>query len=487
MEQVRLAEIVGALSLATDLGMGSPFELGLSTCLVATRLAETLGCGEAEIRRVYWVALLRHVGCTAATHELAALVGDEIAFRRSLSTADGSRTATARAFVSALATGRSLPARLRGLTRMLADAPAIKEASTATCEVADRFTAALGFDEDVRRDVAGVYERWDGKGFPKGVRAAKVGLAPRIVCVAEAGELFRRLEGVEAARAIVKRRAKRAYDPRIAACFAEHADALLAPSQGDAWEAMLAEEPGPQRWVDGEELERALQAVADFADLKSPWLTGHSRGVAELARAAASAAGLDDAAAERVYAAGLVHDVGRVAVSSAIWDREGPLTEAEWERVRLRPATTARVLDRAESLRPVGEVAAALLAAADVFHALQELRPHRPARSRDEAAEELRAEVRAGRLDGDAAEAVLRVVPATRDEAAAAELTQREVEVLRLLARGLTTEQIAAELAIAHKTADAHVEDVYVKAGVTTRAAATVFALQHDLIAPLER
>jgi HD-GYP domain-containing protein (c-di-GMP phosphodiesterase class II) len=207
--------------------------------------------------------------------------------------------------------------------------------------------------------------------------------------------------------------------------------------------------------------------------------------------------------------AGLVHDLGRVGISAAVWGKEAPLSRSEWEQVRLHPYTTERVLDRAEALRDVARVAAGhherldgsgyhrgvsagsiprparLLAAADAFHAMTEPRPHRPALTPEQAAGQLRREARDGRLDPDAVEAVLTAAgqPVRRRRTHAAGLTAREVEVLRLLARGLSIKAIAAELTIAPKTVDAHIQHIYAKAGVSTRAAATLFAAEHDLLA----
>jgi HD-GYP domain-containing protein (c-di-GMP phosphodiesterase class II) len=179
--------------------------------------------------------------------------------------------------------------------------------------------------------------------------------------------------------------------------------------------------------------------------------------------------------------------------------------------VRLHPYTTERVLGRAESLRDVVAVAAAhherldgsgyhrgvpasviarparLLAAADAFHAMTEPRPHRTALTPEQAAGQLRREARDGRLDADAADAVLAAAgqPVPRRRAHAAGLTPREVEVLRLLARGLSIKAIAAHLTVAPKTVDAHIQHIYGKAGVSTRAAATLFAAEHDLLETL--
>jgi HD-GYP domain-containing protein (c-di-GMP phosphodiesterase class II) len=507
--QVRLAEVVGALSLATDVGMGSPLELGLGTSLVASRLAEELGCTADERRRVYWVAMLRHVGCTAGAHEFAALVGDEIAFRGGLAGIDFTDRRALLGHVVRTLGGGSPIGRARALGRFLASAGALKEGSQAVCEVAGRLADALGFEPAVRADIGEVYERWDGKGFPNGVPAARVSVPARIVAVAETAEIFVRLDGAEAARAVVAERAGGGFDPAVAACFAGRAPAILgALDREDLWAGMLAAEPGPPARLDAPALERALRAVADFADLKSPYTIGHSRGVAELAGAAAEHVGLEAAEQRRVLLAGLVHDVGRVGVSAIVWGKAGPLSRTEWEQVRLHPYTTERVLSRADSLRDVGAIAsghherldgsgyhrgvpasaiatpARLLAAADAFHAMTEPRPHRPALGPETASSQLRREARDGRLDPDAVEAVLAAAgrPVRRGRSHAAGLTPREVEVLRLLARGLSIKAIAERLQIAPKTADAHIQHIYAKAGVRTRAAATLFAVEHDLL-----
>ena len=510
--QVRLAEVVGALSLATDVGMGSPLELGLGTCLVARRLADELGCTPAEQRRVYWVALLRHIGCTAGSHEFAALVGDEIEFRGGLGGVDFTDQRVLLSYVLRALGGDSPIGRVRALARFVSSTGAVKEGSLAVCEVASRLADALGFEPEVRRDITEVYERWDGKGFPSRIPAVRVSVPARVVAVAEAAEIFARLEGPDAARAVVTERAGHAFDPEIAACFAAHAGAILgALDRDDLWADMLAAEPGTPARPDPEALERALRAVGDFADLKSPYTAGHSRAVAELASGAAEHAGLDGAMQRRVLLAGLVHDVGRVGVSAIVWGKEGPLSRTEWEQVRLHPYTTERVLGRAESLRDVIAIAAAhherldgsgyhrgmpasvigrparLLAAADAFHAMTEPRPHRPALAPEQATAELRREASAGRFDPDAVDAVLAAAgrPVPRRRTHVAGLTPREVEVLRLLARGMSIKAIAAELTVAPKTVDAHIQHIYAKAGVSTRAAATLFAAEHDLLETL--
>lgn len=206
--------------------------------------------------------------------------------------------------------------------------------------------------------------------------------------------------------------------------------------------------------------------------------------------------------------AALVHDLGRLGVSNSIWDKRGPLGPGEWERVRLHPYLTQRMLRQSEALAQLGAIAvqhrerldgfgypnglsataiarpARVLAAADAYQAMREPRPHRRELSADAAAAQLRAEVNAGRLDGDAVEAVLGAAGhrVRRRHAGPAGLSEREVEVLRLLARGLSNRAIAERLVISPKTVGSHVEHIYAKIDASSRATASLFAMQHGLL-----
>lgn len=310
--------------------------------------------------------------------------------------------------------------------------------------------------------------------------------------------------------AVVRQRAGRAYDPRVAECFLREAPRLLAIlDAGSAWDVAMAAEPGDHIALSDGQLDGAARAIADFADLLSPSTVGHSSGVADLAALAAEQSGRSAADVRAVRRAGLPHDVGRTGVSVGIWDKAGALTEGEWERIRLHAYSTKRVLARPRGLRAVGALAAQhherldgsgyhkglpaaalppaarLLAAADAYHAMREPRPYRPPHAPAGAADALRAEVRAGRLDGEAARAVLTAAghrgPAARRERPAG-LSEREVEVLRLAARGHANRRVAKLLCVAPATVDHHLHHIYGKIGVATRAAATLFAMQHDLL-----
>ncbi|HSV38616.1 MAG TPA: HD domain-containing phosphohydrolase, partial [Nocardioidaceae bacterium] len=288
--------------------------------------------------------------------------------------------------------------------------------------------------------------------------------------------------------------------------FCRDADAIFAELEAaEGWEAVLSLAPTVDRELGDDELDHALEAVADFVDLMSPYTLGHSRGVADLAAGAAAELGLD---VRTVRRAGLVHDLGRMGVANTVWDKRSKLDAGDVERVRMHPYFTDRMLASVPELAPLCAIAAQhherldgsgyprgltaesitpegrLLAVADCYQAWSEPRPHRAAMDADAIAARLREAVRAGQLDGAAVDAVLRATGhrVRRNREWPAGLTAREVEVLRLLARGLSHAEVAETLVISRKTARNHAEHIYAKIGVSNRAMASLFASRHGLM-----
>ena len=512
-ERLRLAELTAALSLATDLGMGQPLEHGLRTAVIAVRLAERLGLDETERAAVYYVSLLRFAGCTAESHLDAQMFGDEIAARTELTRMMFASPGAL--LVTALRNVRpDEPVLRRGAAaaKALPKLRAAWNSSAVThCEVTEIYARRLRLGPGVVAGVARLYERWDGNGFPGRAQGDEVPLAVRVMQVAQDADRQRGLGGVEQAVAVVRERAGHAFDPAVAAAFAGDADELFvgldAPS---VWDEALAVEPGSRPLFDSRvRIDDGLRILGEAADLKCPDTLGHSAAVAQLASAAGTEAGLAPDEVVLLRRAGHVHDVGRVAVSAGVWNKREALTPDELEQVRLHPYFTERVLARPQPLRELGRLGALhherldgsgyprgaparelpptarILAAADAYRRFTETRPHRPAWSPAAAAERLEDEARSGRLDPDAVAAVLAgtghetgPVQAPRP----AGLSDREVEVLMLLARGLVTKQVAHELGISVKTADNHIQHIYGKVGVSTRAGATMFAMEHGLV-----
>jgi HD-GYP domain-containing protein (c-di-GMP phosphodiesterase class II) len=506
-ERLRLAELTAALSLATDLGMGQPLEQAVRTCLVALGLGERVGLAGTELSDVYYVALLRFLGCTADAHDTARMTGgDEIAFRAAVAPV---LAGPPREFVThvlpTIGTGRGTAGRARLIAGVLTTGKRrLRAGLRAHCEVAETLAARLGLAEGVRVGLGAAFEQWNGTGLPNGLSGEAIPLSARIVFLARDVEIMYRDGGIDRVTQTVRDRRGAAYDPALADQVLGHLDELLAPLEAASpWQEALRREPVPQLTVPEFRLDEVLTTFADYTDLKSPYTAGHSRGVAALAAAASP----DDAVVLR--RAGLVHDLGRGAVPNGIWDKPGRLTDGEWERVRLHAYYTERVLSRVDALAPLARLAglhherldgsgyhrgcsrteispaARVLAAADAYQAMTQPRPYRPPHTPADAARELESMARAGGLDPDAVRAVL---TAAGHQSRAARpgwpggLTDREVEVLRLICRGATKNHVAGLLAISPRTVDHHVRHIYQKAGVQTRAAATLFALEHHLL-----
>jgi HD-GYP domain-containing protein (c-di-GMP phosphodiesterase class II) len=510
--EVRLAELVALLSLGTDLGLGQPMEHMIRACLIALRLAERMELDESQRPVLYYSGLLAWVGCHTDAYEQAKWLGDDLSLKSDAHYAyDFGRLGPATAFMLKHigGAGRSLPERARvGVAFVGEGRRALMSLAENHYLATDELVVRLGLGDDVRESLRQSYERWDGKGA-YGMRGQEILAASRLINLADVVEVFRRTGGVEAAIAIARARSGTQFDPELVEVFCEDAPMLLSElDAAPSWDQVIAAEPSLAGAVSDESLDGALVAIGDFSDLKSPWTIGHSRGVAELAAAAGRGSGLPPSDVTALRRAALVHDIGRLGVSNAVWDKRGELTQPDIERVRLHPYLTERMLAFSPALAPLGAVAVQhherldgsgyprglsgdaitpagrILAAADCYHAITEMRPHRPARSPADAAAQTRVEVAAGRLDGDAVDAVLRAAghQVRRRREWPAGLTPREVEVLRLVARGLSNKEIAELLVISRKTAGSHVEHIYSKIGASNRAQASLFAMKHGLM-----
>jgi HD-GYP domain-containing protein (c-di-GMP phosphodiesterase class II) len=490
--------------------MGFPFEHGLHSTLIAMRLAERLGVDGEDVSRTYYACLLSHSGCTTDAHVTPEIFGGSL-----ITTFHPVRYGSGREVLTGLI--RALPdPESRGLLRagqvarrLPRMAREMRPHLTATCEVAGMLAAGLGLPESVEGLFAHRFERWDGWGPLGRAKGDEIALPMRIVHLAVDAAFQNLLGGEERVGRLARDRAGHAFDPELAGCLADHAREILAwDEHASVWEETLSCEPRPPLFLEGEALDRALAAIGNFADLISPYLAGHSAGVADLAESAAQRCRMDEAGIAALRQAALVHELGRVAVPSRIWQKPGPLNADEWEQVRLHPYYTERVLARSEFLAALAPVvgahherldgsgyhrgsagaeltlAARVLAAADVYCAMTAPRPYREPLPAEQAADELAREASAGRLDADAVTGVLdaagQQVPRLERPAG---LTEREARVVGMLARGLQTKQVAAALGISAKTADHHIQSAYRKIGVSTRAAATLFAMEHGLVA----
>jgi HD-GYP domain-containing protein (c-di-GMP phosphodiesterase class II) len=510
--ELRLAELVASFSLVCDLTMGHPSDEAMRACLLATALARQMGRTEAECADVYWTTLLAHAGCTAFAHEQAALfAGDDVGVNAAGSKTDFGEPREALAFLAEVGRGRAVRDRARiVIGGIVAGKRFDSQIATANCEIGATVAQRLGLAPTVERALLDMFERWDGKGAPLGRRGDEIALPARFAQFAHQAVVFVRIGGEEAASAMARRRAGKALDPELANAFARSAAGLVESLDAlDPCAAVLAAEPLPQVRIPARRLADVARVFAEVVDLKSPLFMGHSTGVADLAEAAARELGLPAEHARMLSVAGLLHDLGRTGVKNGIWEKPGPLTQAEWEQVRLHAYQTERILLRSPILAPIAPVAgmhherldgsgyhrgitataippaARVLAAADAFHAMTEPRRHRPALGREAAAAQLVDDAGAGRLDGPAVDAVLSAAGARQRAGRSAypdNLTDREVDVLRLAARGFSNREIGRRLFISPKTVGRHIEHIYGKLGIRSRAAAALYAVTNGLV-----
>jgi HD-GYP domain-containing protein (c-di-GMP phosphodiesterase class II) len=504
-----LAELVASLSLGIDLGFGQPMEHVLRQCLIALRVAERLGLDEETRAAVYYSALLVNVGCHTDAHEQAKWFGDDIALKADKYDHDLRSVRAAVSGIRMIGAGSPPLHRFRiGLDFVLLGHREVAHMINHHAAMARALGEQLELPSEVLDALSAAYEMWDGKGWPGELSGEAIPLAARLAQLGEFVEVAHRVGGIEAVRALVRERRGGQFDPALCDLVDAEAPELLSGLDAIAtWDAVIDAEPALGVTLRGQQFDSALLAIANFVDLKSPYMLGHTHAVAELAARAAIEAGLPELATT-MRRAGFVHDLGRLGISNAILDKRGPLGAGEWERVRMSPYLTERMLQQSEVLAPLGAIAvqhrerldgsgyprglagsaisrpARILGAADAYQAMREPRPHRPARSPDEAAAELRTNAKAGRLDPDAVEAVLGAAGhrISRRRGGPFGLTAREVDVLRLLAVGLSNKEIAQRLVITPKTVGNHVEHIYAKIEVRTRAGAGLFAMQHGLL-----
>lgn len=481
---VPLLDVVRALSFVGDLAMGQPTDHSPRVAWIAGQLARKAGADDVACTRAMAVALLRWSGCTANAPEFAQLFGDDVSGRKALlavqSPAGGFRAATRKKGSAFLALSRI------------------------HCEVSGDIAVQLGLDDETQFALRHLFESYDGTGAPGGLRADEVPVVVYLASVAGDLDIFHRLYGIEQACKLIKERADGLYPRELA---------NIAIANARSWLDALDEDPamcGPCS-LDDAFVGRttSLEILAHVIDLKLPWMTGHSRQVAQVARNVAQQLGVSEEGQQKLYRAALIHGMGRAAVPNMIWDTPGRLPQSAWERVRLVPYWTGRATRQIGSLAGEAELAshayerldgsgyfrevkdagfsleARILAASVALAALRSPRPWRDAYSEDEAAQLLMAEANAKRFDTDVIRVLLNKAPTTvklPPSSATGLLSEREREILRWISLGASNKVVAQKLSISPSTVRTHVESVFRKLECSTRAAATLKATQLGLL-----
>ena len=349
------------MALAQDNAFGQPLESQLRSCLLATWMCDQAGFDEDVRDTAYWVAMLRYLGCTGHAHEVATVFGDEIAIRAQTLVHDAANPAEVMRDVLAYATAGRSPEQRDQIVKMIQETArewAVYNFSSG-CEVADMLAQRLDFGADVRESLRFTFERWNGKGYPAHAQGEAIPLPMRIVHLSHDMEAIGRLFSPDHALEAARDRRDPTYDPALADLFVAHGrgwfDRL---GETEPWDAVLALEPEPHRVLAGADLDDALTVVADFIDLKSPYMGGHSRRSPRLPPMPRGA-GARRRCRSRAAPGGARPRLRPTVVPNSIWDKPGPLTRAEFDRVELHPMVTEQMLRRSPALAVLNPVASA--------------------------------------------------------------------------------------------------------------------------------
>jgi HD-GYP domain-containing protein (c-di-GMP phosphodiesterase class II) len=393
-----------------------------SIAAIPMRLAEQIGLGDEERSALFYALLLKDLGCSSNASRLASLfAADDQPAKRAMKVTDWSRPAPLAAYTwRAVAQGGGPVAKARQLQRISREEEVTREMIGTRCERGAQIAGMLRLPAGTADAIRVLDEHWDGSGQPLGLRGEDIPLLGRILCLAQTVEVFMRTFGLPGALAMALCRRGRWFDPALI-------DALLAVRDDRAFWGPLEDSraiPPVAAWepadrvlsVDEGELDAVADAFARVIDAKSPYTARHSGEVARWAVATGAQLGMPVAELRDLRRAGLLHDIGKLAVSSRILDEPGKLDAAEMAVVREHPRHTGQILARVACFGGIVEAAAShherldgtgyhrglaafdlgrparILAVADIFEALTAERPYRAAMPRDQALAILHAE-----------------------------------------------------------------------------------------------
>jgi HD-GYP domain-containing protein (c-di-GMP phosphodiesterase class II) len=420
--RVALSEVLGALSYALDITEGEPPGHAVRTTAIGMRLGEQIGLDGDSQSALFYALLLKDAGCSSNASRLSSLfAAQDHQVKRAMKRIDWSRSgALARYAVRNVAPAGGPLAKARQLRRLTREDEVTREVIGTRCERGAEIARMLELPPATQDAIRALDEHWDGCGQPAGLRGEQIPLLGRIVCMAQTVEVFVRAVGLPGSLAMALKRRGRWFDPALV-------DALLSVRDDRRLWGLLENprtvpslalwEPADRVRTAGEDdLDRIAEAFARVIDAKSPYTARHSAGVAEWAVATGSVLGLAPDGLRDLRRAGLLHDIGKLAVSSRILDKPGRLEPAEVAVMREHPRYTQQILERVACLRGIVDTAAdhherldgtgyhrgraafdlsrsaRILAVADVYEALTAERPYRAAMPREKALAILREE-----------------------------------------------------------------------------------------------
>ena len=430
---LRLSEVLGALSRALDLADGQSLGHARRTCWIAMRIADELELDEEQRFALFYAVLLKDAGCSANASDVASLYRtDEHAAKRNVRLVDHTRPARAVGYIWRNVGSGWPGGRLFNATRASILAPRFaREMTEIRCERGADIAAMLGLPDVTQQSIRSLNEHWDGHGQPRRLAGQEIPLGSRIALLAETVEIFHRERGLPEAMAVARERSSRWFDPELV-------HAVESAARDHRFWDRLADEGAVRdltgiaprdrlMTLDEQALDGVARAFALVVDGKSPFTFRHSVRVSEIAGAVSKRMGLAPGSTQLLVRAGLLHDLGKLGVSSRVLDKPGALTDRERREIERHPELTGHILSEVPSFADLSAIAVAhherldgsgyhrgltadalsvearILCVADVFEALTADRPYRDPLEPDAALAELRHEAGA-RLDADVVE-----------------------------------------------------------------------------------
>jgi HD-GYP domain-containing protein (c-di-GMP phosphodiesterase class II) len=422
--EVRLSEVIAGLSTALDLTEGQRPGHSVRSCAIGMRLTEVLGLSQELRSALFYALLMKDLGCSSnASHFAALFASDDQTLKTRLSLVDWSQALESFRFVArGVAPGRAWHRRVWQALAVFSKGPkGAREVVLTRCERGAEIAGMIGFEKETVQAIRALDEHWDGRGQPYRLKGEEIPLLARVLCLAQTVEIFFSTYGVLTAYDMAFERRGSWFDPVLV-------DALLSIrtdagfwrwlGQGDTLREIGSVEPGDRVILaDADRLDLVAEAFARVIDAKSPWTYNHSNGVAALTVGIAGTLGFASGEVRELRRAALLHDIGKLGVSSLILDKPDRLTSAEFDVVRRHPAHTEDILGRVGCFRHLAELSAAhherldgtgyhrgrseadltkgarLLCVADMADALLSSRPYRPALETDRVVEIMAREV----------------------------------------------------------------------------------------------
>lgn len=365
-QHMRLSEVIGALSYALDLTEGQPPGHSLRCAWIGMHVGQALALTSQQLSDLYYTLLLKDAGCSSNAARLWELYGgDERITKHDYKTVDSqSLLALGRFVLQHTGPGEPLRRRVQRLFNVARNGEDLADELVQTrCERGARIVQQLGFDKAVADGVYALDEHWNGKGRPNRVQGEAIPLNARIALLAQVVDVFNAVGGPAAAAAEVCRRAGSWFDPKIVDTF------LIISRQGGFWEGLNVEgldlrvariEPSARLIIiDEDKLDVIAEAFADIIDAKSAFTSGHSRRVTRYADAIASNLGLGPARRRWLRRASLLHDIGKLGVSTGVLDKQGKLDATEWESIKRHATLSEDILFRMSAFRDMAAIAGA--------------------------------------------------------------------------------------------------------------------------------